>query len=69
MKEIMLVSQPAPKLFICEICQEAAVNPLTMGIESDRKGSALVQLCPECGAVDLELMQFCREAIISCSVN
>jgi hypothetical protein len=40
-----------------------------MGIESDRKRSSLVQLCPECGAVDLELMQFCREAIISCSVN
>jgi hypothetical protein len=38
-------------------------------MESDRKFSSLLQLCPACGAVDLDLMQVCREATISCSVN
>ncbi|HEX2930989.1 MAG TPA: hypothetical protein VHV54_14805 [Candidatus Binatia bacterium] len=70
MKEnLMLISQSARKPFICEICEEPAVKPLTMGIESDRKFSWLMQLCRTCGAVDLDLMQLCREATISCSVN
>jgi RNase P subunit RPR2 len=70
MKEnLMLLFEPVRKPFICEICEELVVKPLTMGIESGRKFSSLVQLCPACGAVDLELMQLCREAAIGCSVN
>jgi hypothetical protein len=65
----MLISESPRKPFICEICEELAVNPLMMGMESDRKFSSLLQLCPACGAVDLDLMQVCREATISCSVN
>ena len=70
MKEnLMLIYESARKSFICEICEELVVNPQTMGIESDQRFSSLVQLCPACGVVDLELMQLCREATISCSVN
>jgi len=66
---LMLLFEPARKPFICEICEELLIKPLTMAIESDREFSSLVQLCPACGAVDLELMQLCREATISCSAN
>jgi RNase P subunit RPR2 len=66
---LMILSESARKPFICEICEEPAVNPFTMGIASDRQFNSLIQLCPACGAVDLDLMQLCREATISCSVN
>jgi len=70
MKECsMRISESARRSFFCEICEEPAVSPLTMGIESDKQFSSLIQLCRGCGAIDLDLMQLCREATISCSVN
>ena len=65
----MRISESARRSFYCEICEEAAVNPLTMGIESDRQLSSPIQLCRACGAIDLDLMQLCREATIGCAVN
>ncbi len=66
---LMLISESARKPFICEICEEPAVKPLTMGINSDRRFTSLLRLCPVCGAVDLELMQVCREVTSRCAVN
>jgi len=68
-ENLMLFFEPARKPFICEICEELVLKPMTMGIESDQKFSSLIQLCPECGAVNLDLMQLCREATIRCSFN
>jgi RNase P subunit RPR2 len=65
----MLNFESARQPFICEICEEPAVKPLTVGIESDRRCSSLVRLCPSCGAVDLDLMQLCREVTIGCAAN
>ena len=65
----MHISEAARKTFFCEICEAAAVDPLTMGIESSREDNSLIQLCRGCGPVDLDLMQLCREATIGCAVN
>jgi RNase P subunit RPR2 len=64
----MIILESARKSFYCEICEEANLHPLTMGIESDQK-SSVIQLCRACGAVNLDLMQLCREATIRCSLN
>ena len=40
-----------------------------MGIEAERELSSLVQLCPACGVINLDLMQLCREATIGCALN
>jgi hypothetical protein len=70
MKECsMRISESARRSFLCEICEGPAVNPLTMGIESDRQFSSLIQLCSACGAIDPDLMQLCRETTIGCAVN
>ena len=65
----MRISESARRSFLCEICEKTAVNPLTMGIESDRQFSSLIQLCSACGAIDPDLMQLCRETTIGCAVN
>jgi RNase P subunit RPR2 len=65
----MFLSESQRELFFCEICEQLVVKPLTMGIESDQRFSSLIQLCPDCGPVDLDLMQLCRELTISCSLN
>lgn len=65
----MRISESARQAFYCEICEEPAVNPLTMGIESDRQFNSLIQLCRACGAIDLDLMQLCRETTIGCALN
>jgi hypothetical protein len=65
----MFIFESARKPFICEICEVPAINPITIGIESDRRWSSPVRLCPACGAVDLDLMQVCREVTIRCAVN
>lgn len=65
----MHISETARKIFFCEICETAAVDPLTMGIESSREFDSLIQLCRGCGPVDLDLMQLCREATIHCAAN
>ena len=41
---LMLLFEPARKPFICEICEELLINPLTMAIESDREFSSLVPI-------------------------
>jgi RNase P subunit RPR2 len=66
---LMFLSESKQEPFFCEICEQLVVKPLTMGIESNQRFSSLIQLCPDCGAVDLDLMQLCRELAISCSFN
>jgi hypothetical protein len=65
----MIIPESARKSFYCEICEEANLHPLTMGIESSDRRSSVIQLCRACGAVNLDLMQLCREATIRCSLN
>jgi predicted RNA-binding Zn-ribbon protein involved in translation (DUF1610 family) len=65
----MFLPESKRESFLCELCGQLIVKPLTMGIQSDQKFSSLIQLCPDCGAVDLDLMQLCRELTISCSFN
>ena len=40
-----------------------------MGIDSNRESDSLIQLCRDCGPIDLELMQICRETTIGCRDN
>jgi hypothetical protein len=40
-----------------------------MGIELDRNLTSSIRLCGGCGAIDLDLMQLCRESTIGCGVN
>lgn len=56
-------------VFACEICDEITVNSPTMGIELDRNLTSSIRLCGGCGAIDLDLMQLCRETTIGCGVN
>lgn len=55
--------------FICEICEDVSATAPTMVIEANLNWCAPIQLCPACGAVDLDLMQLCRETTINCSIN
>ena len=45
------------------------MNRLAMGMDSNRESNSPIQLCRECGPIDLELMQICREATIQCRNN
>ena len=65
----MHIYEPAAQNFICEVCEETVMNRLTMGIDSNREFNSTIQLCRECGPIDLELMQICREATIQCRNN
>ncbi len=65
----MCIYESAQKSFICEICQKPAVNPLTMGVESEIQFNSVIQLCRACGPVNLDLMQICRESTVGCMVN
>jgi hypothetical protein len=65
----MHIAEPAVKSFFCEVCEQTAVNPVAMGMDGNQQFNSTIQLCRECGPVDLELMQVCREATISCRDN
>jgi hypothetical protein len=55
--------------FACEVCGEAVAVLTTMGMESDSRFTTPIKLCQQCGAIDLDLMQLCREATIGCAEN
>jgi hypothetical protein len=65
----MRISEPVVKDFFCEVCEQTAVKPAAMGIDANREFNSTIQLCRECGPIDLELMQICREATIECRNN
>jgi len=48
----------------CEIC-EGHFHKLPLGgVSLEESLWSPVRICPECGPVDLDVMQFCREAIV-----
>ncbi len=57
------------KQSICEVCGESADNPTIIGVESERNLTRLIRLCHNCGPIDLDIMQLCREMTIRCSDN
>jgi hypothetical protein len=65
----MHISEPTAENFFCEVCEETAMNRLAMGMDSNREFNSPIQLCRQCGPIDLELMQICREATIQCRNN
>ena len=53
----------------CEICDNfVRVAPLS-GIEEWQKLALPIRNCPDCGPVDLQVMQSCRESTIGCARN
>ena len=55
--------------FACEVCGESAANPRMVGVESDRDITTSIQLCRDCGPIDSDLMQLCRDITIGCTKN
>jgi hypothetical protein len=65
----LMISALHSNSFTCEICGRCAVNPTTIGIESDSDITLEILLCHSCGPLDLELMHLCREITVGCTVN
>lgn len=53
----------------CEACDQNNLSEVTIGIEIETYGYSIVNLCKNCGAIDGDLMQFCREFVLGCSEN
>jgi hypothetical protein len=65
----MLMLERHSKESVCQVCGQYAANRANMGLESERGTASYIHLCDNCGPIDLEIMQLCREVAIHCSDN
>lgn len=56
--------QTHKETYLCEICEGHFHNIPLGGMASEDSMLWPVRICPECGPVDYDVMQFCREAVM-----
>lgn len=56
--------QTLRETFLCEICDQHFHNLPLGGIVLEDAVQRPLRICPECGPVDWDVMEFCREAIV-----
>jgi hypothetical protein len=54
---------------VCEACDQKFRTKIVIGIEAAADAYSPVYLCEDCGPIDQELMQLCRELTIGCNEN
>jgi uncharacterized Zn finger protein len=54
---------------VCEACVEEIQSEIIIGVEVRMFDEFPVCLCKNCGVIDLDIMQFCRELSIGCNNN
>ena len=65
----MDVSRLQEKNGACEVCEKLMINPTISGLELKNFTQIPIRMCPSCGPIDLDLMQFCREIVTGCNDN
>jgi hypothetical protein len=54
---------------VCEACEQNISSKIVIGIAATADARSPIYLCENCGPIDLDLMQLCRELTIGCHEN
>jgi len=65
----MRALEPGNKSSVCEACEKKHLSCVVLGLEESMFRLIPMRLCKECGPINLDLMQFCRELTIACNIN
>ena len=53
----------------CEVCGESEKKPPLTGVDIQYRIAKPIQACRDCGPIEYEVMQLCREVVTGCKAN
>ena len=54
---------------VCEACDKEILTNVISGKEVQSSYQGPIRLCQDCGLIELDIMQYCRELAIGCNDN